>query len=737
MGEGIRHFREMKLLFFYVLVPVISIAQQFSAQEISRYQKQAENVTIFRDNWGIPHVYGKTDADAVFGLLYAECEADFKRVEKNYLEVMGRQSEAYGESFLYNDLQIRLIEDSADALNDYKICPLWMQKLLDAFADGVNYYLYKHPEVKPFVLKRFKPWFPLMFTDGSVSATSTGGIRLGEIQNFYLPNHPGSTAMIDKADAVPQWGSNGFAIAPSRTASKNAMLYINPHVPFYFRMEVQLVSQEGLNAYGAVTWGQFFVYQGFNEHCGWMHTSSAADVADLYEEKVSQKEGVWFYEYDKQLKPVKTKEMVIRYKKDSSLLNVTLTGFYTQHGPVMGSRNGSWLSLKEYNRSINALLEAWLITKANNFSAYKQAMELRANTTNNTVYADDRGNIAYWHGNFMPKRNPSLDWSLPVSGEISATEWQGIHSLDEIVHIYNPSSGWIQNCNSTPFSVAGSSSPERTAYPVYMAPDDQNPRAINAIRLLSQENNFTIDKLIAVGYDHYLSAFDILLPGLFKAYGEDSLSDSIKKHLDEPMRSIKFWDRNASISSVPTTLAIWWANKLAQRLPDTKSAVLYSNAVGRLNELAMITSNKEKLDDFEAVIKDLEKRYGSWKIPWGEINRYQRNTGGLTEKFDDLLPSLPVGFCSSRWGSLPAFESRAFPGTKNFYGVSGNSFIAAVEFGKRLKAKSVVTGGQSNDPGSPHFMDQASQFLGGKFKDVLFYKEDLMKQLEKKYHPGE
>jgi acyl-homoserine-lactone acylase len=737
MGEGIRHFREMKLLFFYVLVPVISIAQQFSAQEISRYQKQAENVTIFRDNWGIPHVYGKTDADAVFGLLYAECEADFKRVEKNYLEVMGRQAEAYGESFLYNDLQIRLIEDSADALNDYKICPLWMQKLLDAFADGVNYYLYKHPEVKPFVLKRFKPWFPLMFTDGSVSATSTGGIRLGEIQNFYLPNHPGSTAMIDKADAVPQWGSNGFAIAPSRTASKNAMLYINPHVPFYFRMEVQLVSQEGLNAYGAVTWGQFFVYQGFNEHCGWMHTSSAADVADLYEEKVSQKEGVWFYEYDKQLKPVKTKEMVIRYKKDSSLLNVTLTGFYTQHGPVMGSRNGSWLSLKEYNRSINALLEAWLITKANNFSAYKQAMELRANTTNNTVYADDRGNIAYWHGNFMPKRNPSLDWSLPVSGEISATEWQGIHSLDEIVHIYNPSSGWIQNCNSTPFSVAGSSSPERTAYPVYMAPDDQNPRAINAIRLLSQENNFTIDKLIAVGYDHYLSAFDILLPGLFKAYREDSLSDSIKKHLDEPMRSIKFWDRNASISSVPTTLAIWWANKLAQRLPDTKSAVLYSNAVGRLNELAMITSNKEKLDDFEAVIKDLEKRYGSWKIPWGEINRYQRNTGGLTEKFDDLLPSLPVGFCSSRWGSLPAFESRAFPGTKNFYGVSGNSFIAAVEFGKRLKAKSVVTGGQSNDPGSQHFMDQASQFLEGKFKDVLFYKEDLMKQLEKKYHPGE
>lgn len=612
-----------------------------------------------------------------------------------------------------------------------------MQKLLDAFADGVNYYLFKHPDVKPFVLKRFQPWFPLMFTDGSVSATSTGGIRLDEIKNFYLPDFPGSTAGMDAMNEVSESGSNGFAIAPFRTASGKAMLYINPHVPFYFRMEVQLVSEEGLNAYGAVTWGQFFVYQGFNEHCGWMHTSSAADVADLYEEKVSQKEGVWYYEYDKQLKPVKTRGIAISYKKDNSLRNLALSAFYTQHGPVMGSRKGKWLSLKEYNRSVNALLEAWLTTKANNFLAYRQAMDLRANTTNNTVYADDKGNIAYWHGNFMPKRDPSLDWSLPVNGEVSSTEWQGIHSLEEIVQIYNPASGWIQNCNSTPFSAAGGSSPERKAYPAYMAPDDQNPRAINAIRLLTKENNFTIDKLIAVGYDHHLSAFDILLPDLFNAFAEDPLSDSIRKYLNEPIQYLQSWDRNASISSVPTTLAIWWANKLAQRLPEVRAALKNSNAVGRLNEMMMITSRKEKLDDLEAVLKDLETRYGSWKMPWGEINRYQRNTGGLTERFDDLLPSLPVGLCSSRWGSLPAFESRSFFGTKNFYGVSGNSFIAAVEFGKRLKAKSVVTGGQSNDPGSQHFMDQASGYLEGKFKDVLFYKEDLIKHVEKQYHPGE
>ena len=781
------------LLFGGVLFPGLCSAQSFSVQEQRRYETEARDVTIIRDKWGVPHIYGKTDASTVFGLMYAECQEDFSRVEKNYLEMLGRQAEAYGENYLYTDVMMRLVYDSVQAMADYEKSPVWMHKLLDAFADGVNYYLYKHPSVRPLVLKRWEPWYALMFTDGSVSATSTGGVRPEEIRNFYSRGNGGAEINNEKKPATAkeasaahpisaiermvledrgigvshaeegekktneeerhmnredkdgrpdgldpeerEKGSNGFALADFRTASGGTELYINPHVPFYFRMEVQLVSEEGLNTYGAVTWGQFFIYQGFNAHCGWMHTSSVADVADLYEEKTRQQDSGWVYEYEGQTRPVKTKPFTLYYKKDSVMHVLPVTGYYTHHGPVMASRGGKWLSLKEYNRSLDALLEAWLITKANTFEEYKKAMDIRANTTNNTVYADDQGNIAYWHGNFMPRRDPTYNWSLPVDGSIAATEWKGVHELDEIVHVYNPATGWIQNCNSTPFSLSGNSSPERNRYPAYMAPDGENFRALNAARLLSGAAEFTLDSLITKGYDHYLTAFDVLLPPLFDAYA--AAPDSTKKILQQPIALLQKWDRRSAVHSVATTLAVEWGTRMASYVPRPKTSEEATNAVGNVEAEVTHSTPEQKLRELQAVVLDLQQRYGSWKMEWGDICRYQRLTGKIVETYDDKLPSLPVGLVSSAFGALPSFQSRVMPTTKKRYGFSGNSFIAAVEFGKRVKAKTIVTGGESSDPASPHFSDQAALYLGGWFKDVLFYPEDVVKNTEKKYHPGE
>src|SRR6478672_5962201 len=163
----------MRKIFVFLFVPVTLFSQSFSKEEVSRWEKQAKNVNIIRDNWGIPHIYGKSDADAVFGLIYAQCEDDFKRVEMNYVEKLGRMAEVKGESSLYADLLIRMIIDSADAVTDYKKSPPWLHKLLNAFADGVNYYLYKNSVNKPVLLNRFKPWYPLLWTDGSIGAINT------------------------------------------------------------------------------------------------------------------------------------------------------------------------------------------------------------------------------------------------------------------------------------------------------------------------------------------------------------------------------------------------------------------------------------------------------------------------------------------------------------------------------------------------------------------------------------
>ena len=704
----------MKQLLLFLLIPSCVFSQTFTSQEINRCKAEAQRVTIIRDNWGIPHIYGKTDADAVFGLLYAQCEENFQKVEENNLEMMGRLSEI-GKAGLYDDLQMRLIYDSTAAIKDYEKSPGWFKKLLDAAADGVNYFLYKHPEVKPSLLKHFEPWFALMRTNGSISATQTAELTLEDIKNLYPASDP-SISFYDKRfskNETEETGSNGFAVAPVKTKSKNAIIYINPHVTFYFRTEVQMVSDEGLNAYGAATWGTFFVFQGFNEHCGWMHTSSDADVADLYKEKIEKHGDSLFYLYDGKWLPVKTKQAVIRYKDKSAVKQQAFTVYATGHGPVMGSRNGDWLSLKENNRSLDALIQSWLRTKAKGFEDFKKVMNMRSNSSDNTVFADDEGNIAYWHGNFMPKRDPKLDWAQPVDGTISSTEWKDLYSLDEMIHVYDPPTGWIQNCNSTPFTVSGTSSPKKENYPVYMAPDLENYRAINAERLLDEKDDLTIDRMIKeVGYSHHLSTFDVLLPQLFLAFDELSETDSLEHILAEPVDLLKAWDKNSSASSVATTVAIEWASRITKNV-----------------------SSAEKLDLLYETIKDLQRRFGSWKVAWGNINRYQRVGNG--ETFDDKKASLPVGLASATWGSLPSYQSRPFVNSNKRYGFSGNSFIACVEFGKKVKAKSIITGGQSFDPSSKHFTDQAQMYINGNFKDVLFYKEDVLKHVERKYHPGE
>ena len=721
------------ILFF---LPLCLPAQTPGKAELFNWQQQASRVTIIRDNWGIPHIYGKSDADAVFGLLYAQCEDDFKRIEMNYIEKLGRLSEVNGEKDIYNDLYVRMIIDSSEAMADYKKAPQWLQQLMNAFADGINYYLYKHPQTKPLLLHRFEPWYPLLWTDGSIGAISTGDIDEAELQQFYTGKDV--PLALRKREQDFSSGSNGFAIAPSKTASGNAILYINPHVTFYYRPEVHVVSEEGLNVYGAVTWGQFFIYQGFNENCGWMHTSSNVDVSDLYEEQIIKNDSGLFYKFNYQLKRVTEKNISVSYKKGNVVESKKLTAWFTHHGPIMTKRNGKYISVKSVNRSMSSLVQSWQRTRAKGFEEYKKTMELLSNTSNNTVFADKGGNIAYWHGNFVPKRDETLNWGKPVDGTSIYSEWKGLHTLDEIVHVYNPATGFIQNCNSTPYSVSGSASPQRQNYYPYMAPDGENFRGINAARLLQSQHDLTIDGIITIGYDRQLAAFEILLPSLITAFEKNiKPGDSLFAILAEPIGILKKWNYQMDTASVAATLAIEWAERLPQYLRNVYINEGEKDQVQNVAEFAASASSQALLEPLRQVIATLNNKFGSWRVAWGNINRYQRISGAINQQFTDAAKSYPVAFASSTWGALPAFASSYWGNSNLRYGSKGNSFVCAVEFGKKIRAKSLLAGGESGDPGSKHFTDQLEMYTRGKFKDVLFYKEDVLKHVEKKYHPGE
>jgi len=726
----------LKFLILLIL-PFHLLSQSFSKKEISGWEKQAKNVNIIRDNWGIPHIYGKTDADAVFGLMYAQCEDDFKRVEMNYIEKLGRMAEIKGESELYNDLLIKLVIDSADAVKDYNNAPAWLKKLCNSFSDGINFYLYKNSATKPALLDRFKPWYPFLWTDGSIGAISTADINVNDLKNFYS-GEP-SVSINKNIEEEELTGSNGFAFSPKITESGNAILYINPHVTFYFRPEVHMVSEEGLNAYGAVTWGQFFIYQGFNEHCGWMHTSSAVDAADTYSEKISKKENGWVYLYDGKEKPVIQKRISIKAKKGTGIETTSINAFFTHHGPIMAKRNGQWISVKADNRIMNGLIQCWQRTKAKNFEEFKKTLDLKGNISNNTVYADAEGNIAYWHGNRIPKRDTKYDWKKAVDGTTSATEWKGYHKINETVLSINPPNGWLQNCNSTPFTVAGANSPKKENYPAYMAPDGENFRGINAVRVLSEQKKYTIDQVIKAGYDKRLSAFEILVPALISSFEKNVReNDTLYNRLYEAISVLKNWDFRCGENSIATTLAVEWGQKILPAIFRTR--IVEDEEADQVDKAKYFAANakpEELMQPLLATINDLKNKYGRWQTEWGEINRFQRISSDIDNKFDDSKASIPVGFVSSTWGMLPSYTSRSFPGTKKRYGVNGNSFICAVEFGKRIKARSLLAGGESGNENSKHFFDQGSMYSQGQFKDVLFYKEDVMKNVEKMYHPGE
>ncbi len=719
----------MKKLFSLLLLILIVSCQSGPQTEVEQWEAQAANVEIIRDDFGVPHIYGKTDADAVFGMLYAQCEDDFPRVERNYYWAIGRLAEAEGEEALYSDLRARLYMTVDEAKAAYEKAPDWLKELCEAYADGINYYLHTHPEVQPKVLTRFEPWFPMFFFEGSIGG-DIESVSTRRVRAFYGENQSLAFEETFKSPDLYEEpvGSNGFAIAGDHTASGNAMLLINPHTSFYFRGESQVVSEEGLNAYGAATWGQFFIYQGFNEKTGWMHTSTRVDFMDDFLETVEERDGKLQYKYGEEWRDVWTSEVTLKYKDGDEMKEKTFPMYRTHHGPITGKINDKWVATKLNWEPVDALIQSYTRSKTNNHEEFWEMMKIRRNSSNNTVFADAEGNIAYYHGNFIPKRDPTLNYQRPVDGSDPATDWQGMHELDEIITIVNPGNGWIQNCNSTPFTAALEFSPKKEDYPFYMAPDQENFRGVHAVRLLSKANDLTLDGLIELAYDPELPAFEKLIPGVVEAYDKTRRKDASLKPAIEVLRN---WDFRTGEESVAMSLAYYFGLQYAregknpQRLSGNELVDYYGKG----------SPFEERLSIFKNAVAQLTEDFGSWNTPWGEINRFQRLSGDMDLKYDDSQESIPVGMASSRWGALASFGARQYD-TKRIYGSSGNSFVAVVEFGDKVKAKSMLAGGQSNDPNSPHFYDQAQRYADAEFKDVAFYKEDVLKRAEETYIPG-
>jgi acyl-homoserine-lactone acylase len=729
---------QLKVTLMKKLVVILAFAGvSFAAQgaqnpQAMHWEHEAQKVTIIRDDWGIAHVYGKMDADAVFGMEYAQAEDDFNRVETNYINAMGRLAETEGESRIYQDLRMKLFIDPETLKKEYAESPVWLKTLMNAFADGLNYYLYKHPEVKPKVLKKFEPWMALSFTEGSIGS-DIERVDLKQLAAFYGGEQMAQEIPADRDETAEPSGSNGIAIAPSNTIDHHALLLINPHTSFYFRSELQMASEEGLSAYGAVTWGQFFVYQGFNPHIGWMHTSSGVNAISEYLETVEKKGSRYYYRYGNKELPVIAKEITVPYMTDHGMAEKKFIVYRTQHGPVIGEQNGKWVTIRLMQEPIRALIQDFTRTKATDYKSFRQTMELHTNSSNNTIFADADGDIAYFHGDFIPRRDAQFDWTKPVDGSNSATDWHGLLTIDQTPHLLNPKSGWIYNSNDAPWSASGPGSLKKENYPPYVETGGESARGLHAVRVLENKKNLTLDSLIAAAFDSYLPWFERAMPALIKAWDQEADSDPLKAKLAEQIKLLRGWDLRWDVSSVPTSLAVFWGEDIVGRVGRKAR----SADIPVYGYVGSKTPAEELLQSLATASDSLTADFGTWKAPWGSINRFQRLDDDIVSHFDDSKPSIPVGFTSAVWGSLASFGARPYPNTKKWYGTKGNSFVAVVEFGKTVRAKAVTAGGESGNPASPHFDDEAQRYSTGNLRNVYFYRSQLQGHTERTYHPGD
>ena len=712
-----------------------------SPVELTRWQQQARAVTIVRDDWGIAHVHGHSDADAVFGMEYAQAEDDFNRVETNYINGIGELAKTEGESQVWRDIREKLFIDQAEMQADFAQCPPWLQKLMVAYADGLNYYLYTHPGVHPRVITHFEPWMALTFTDGSIGGDIESA-NLRGIQQFYGKQAAGldlPAPLAAPEDFMPRdpGGSNGIAIGPKNTADHHAYLVINPHTSFYFRSELQMSSDEGLDAYGAATWGQFTIYQGFNPRIGWMHTSTGANNIDFYLETVRQQGDGYQYKYGDKWLPVTQRRVTFPYKAaDGHMASRTFTLYWTQHGPVVGAVNGKWETMRIMAKPIAALEQDWERIKAHNYKEFRQTMELHTNSSNNTIYADADGHIAYFHSNFIPKRDPKLDWNRPVDGSNPDTDWHGILSLDETPHLLDPATGWLYNSNNWPWSAAGPDSPKRSDFPPYVDKGQfESMRGLHALKVLPGIKDMNMDKVLKdVAFDSYLPWFTHTIPALVKAWDNAPASNPLKAKLQQPIAALRNWDMRWGVDSVPTSLAVYWGSEMMR--------MTGRQARGEGDDDSSFVATKaapaELLQGLSQAVDKLDHDFGTWRTAWGKINVFQRLDDSIDHpRFDDSLPATPVMFTAATWGSLASYAPCRGLTTKRIYGCSGNSFVAVIDFGPTIQARAVTAGGESGDPSSSHFKDEAERYATGNLRTVYFYPSQLKGHTERTYHPGQ
>jgi acyl-homoserine-lactone acylase len=698
-------------------------------------ERMARSVTIVRDAWGVPTIQAPTDAAVAFGLGWAQAEDNFWQVEEDYIHALGRASHYYGDRYLENDLVRAAFEVERLAREEYEREPAERKAVWDAFAAGLNYYLRTVPGARPRLIARFEPWMPFAIVRTVSNGTTVDGVRLGQVAmmardvttgatpDSFAPaatNRGSSDAERAAARSLPH-GSNMWAVAGARTAAGHPLILQNPHASFFGAgqpYEMQVQSGSGWHVRGYAVLGTPVPRAGHNQHLAWSHTDTGADHADAYEVQFDHPTDPLLYRYDDGWRQAGEWDHTLQVNTAQGVVSRVYRFRRTHHGPVVAQDGARAFAVRVARMPEGGALQQWYaMGRARGLDEFRTALDQRALAHANTMYADRAGNIYYLHGNAVPRRDTSYDWSRPVDGGTSATEWQGWHALNDLPQLLNPASGWLQNTNSTPFrATADGHNPDPADYPTYMAPEPDNGRARAARRLLESESSWTLAAWERAAFDTRVADSENALRQLVHEWEEiGGTHPQRAMRVDEAMDALRSWDGVATVESGATTLFVLWQERLRMGRHD--------GAHGQFRAL-------------EDVVAELRREFGSVLVPWGEVNRLQRVHTSGSEPFRDDQPSLPVAGAPGWAGVIFSFYAEPGSGVRR-YGTRGHSWVSVAELAPQVRSRSVVQFGQSADPASPHFFDQAPLYARGELKPAWFTQAEVEAAAVRRYHPGD
>ncbi len=713
----------------------LHVAGKAPAPAVDSAEELAAAVTIYRDEWGVPHVYGPTDASVVFGFVYAQAEDNYWQIEDSMIQALGRSAEVYGEATLGADLLNRSLEIVALSKAEWERSPAHMQDLARAGATALNHYL-ATSGTDSRLIETWEPWHFAAWSRFAVYQLfvfNRARLKQEEMQAAVHPLEKVAQAMPEEApvgwsahrgpllaEAAAVTGSNMWAVTPERSETGNALLFINPHQPYFGPgqwTEGHVHSDEGLHFSGAGFFGSLLPTIGHNEHLGWSHTVNAPDIVDVFELVFDDPERPDHYRFGDEYRPVTTWTDTVSVLTDNGLEAREFEFRRTHHGPIVGVRDGKPLAVRMAKFEDGGRTEQYYrMARARNLDEWKSAMSMTSQPMFNTVYADTGGNIFYVYNGAVPVRDPSHDWSKPVDGSDPTTDWQGYHSFDELPQITNPSSGYLQNCNATPFlASAEGDNPDPDDFPAYMVSEDDNNRSRMSRRILESEEQFSWEEWQRYTFDTHVIEAETTIPELRAAIDSRPIEAGKRKRLVEALEHLEAWDRVSTIDSTEMTLYYVWRNN------QQRGGI------------------KDPVDALAAALPMLEAGGSGWKVPWGELNRLQRRHTSGTEPFDDAVESLPVaGGPGNPFGIIFNFYSRPEEGQKRQYGVAGHSYVSVVDMSKDdLRAKSILVFGQNSDPGSPNWFDQSRLFAEQQYKPAWFNRDEVEANTVRSYHPGE